>query len=537
MNGIDVKQERSLAEEKIKGENFDFTAKYYAVAELRALAEKHPEIFGRRTVSTLEDLMKHTKFARQRQGFFLFRETSNALAALMTHCDNVETAEIVLSSFKRILSSVTEHAHRAAAEALGALPVSVEGPGFPRLRANRIPAASLEQILDGNKTIRSPGKAGFLGRSFVLPCNETDSLLVLKFARPTDTPEALAGEILWMDQLRSADYRFGARFDVPRGVFVDDCPVFRLKHPPPKNGVALHPKRYAIAFVAHRDYYTYPNAPETAKKLSGDAFSKVICQNAFLAGKLASKGVVHSALIPLFHNRVQTRRRRDRGLYEWFRAGRLDQWLRSCDHPNLGVSGLRDFEHLLSYNEKGLALYRYMGSQFLSFLLVAGSYFRNKDREKVGVDDSGKPVDARSLFDRKVLEKTISGMFERYYLGFTGEKFKGDLPFDLRRLATRMIDEMGVDTYMEEILRWADQNQMPDDEFVAFLKNRGFSPERIAQLRRGETDIVIESGPHLGGFNERISLPELIEAVAAMSGVCVAGKFWKEKFRASLKLR
>ena len=43
--------------------------------------------------------------------------------------------------------------------------------------------------------------------------------------------------------------------------------------------------------------------------------------------------------IPLFHNRTQRLRRDDQGRYQWFRAGRLDQWLDSCAFPNLGLSG------------------------------------------------------------------------------------------------------------------------------------------------------------------------------------------------------
>jgi len=34
------------------------------------------------------------------------------------------------------------------------------------------------------------------------------------------------------------------------------------------------------------------------------------------------KGIAHTALIPLFHNRVQQRRRNDHGAYLWEHAGR-----------------------------------------------------------------------------------------------------------------------------------------------------------------------------------------------------------------------
>jgi hypothetical protein len=71
---------------------------------------------------------------------------------------------------------------------------------------------------------------------------------------------------------------------------------------------------------------------------------------------------------------------------------------------------------------------------------------------------------------------------------------------------------------------------MSDEEFGSFLSERGFSDDEIAKIEKGAGEISIQTGPHLGGFNRQISIPELIEAVAAMAGVCMAGKFWRENF-------
>ncbi|MFO8085573.1 MAG: SidJ-related pseudokinase [Desulfobacterales bacterium] len=535
MSNIDLNIERALAEEKISGDSFDFTAKYFAVYELRNIAEKRPEIIREETILILEKLFKHKKFAGQRQGFFLFRETANTLSTVLKCCNDIRVAENILAAFKRILVSVSSHAHRAAAEALGALPVSISGPCLPDLKIDRILSASLQEVME-KTAVASTGTPIFLGRSLVIPCSKTKRLLVLKLARDSDTPKSLAKEILWMDYLRSAQCRFTCRFDIPETVFIGNSPVFSLKTIPIKSAERLHPKKYAIAFSAPPDYFTYPNEPESAQTASGDHFKEIIFRNARLAGKLASEGVIHSALIPLFHNRVQRGRRRDHGLYEWFRAGRLDRWLRSCDHPNLGPTGLRDFEHFSAFNEKGLSLYRCIGNQFLSFLLVAGSYFRNKSQKTVGFDPCGNPVDARFLFNKDLLEEIISGIFQNYYFGFTGISDYGRLPFDTGQLASRMIDEMGVDRHMEEILRVADQNEMSDDQFQLFLKQRGFADSQISTLVKGEKEIIIHSGPHLGGFNERISIPELIEAVAAMSGLCIGGKFWQQHFKQPMRI-
>jgi hypothetical protein len=186
---------------------------------------------------------------------------------------------------------------------------------------------------------------------------------------------------------------------------------------------------------------------------------------------------------------------------------------------------VRDFEHLVSFEGKSKNLYRHIGIHILSLLLIAGSYFRIKDRNRIGFDHEGKPVDARDLFDKPFLKMLIYEIFSNYYRGFVEDEFKGVFPIDLEEFSSRMIDEMGVDRHMEEILRPADQNQMTDEEFKAFLRRRGFSIEKIKSFRKSSQEIVINSGPHLGEFNHRISLPELIEAVGTMASLCIAGKY------------
>ena len=141
---------------------------------------------------------------------------------------------------------------------------------------------------------------------------------------------------------------------------------------------------------------------------------------------------------------------------------------------------------------------------------------------------TGKPVDARDLFDRQLLQAMILDVFDGYFAGFTGTSASPALPVDLDRLVPRMVEEMGVDRHMTELLRRNDQNALTDSEFFAFLKQRGYDADQCDGLNRGEKDILITSGPHLGDFNRQISLPELIECVAAMSAVCMAGRFLSE---------
>jgi hypothetical protein len=88
-----------------------------------------------------------------------------------------------------------------------------------------------------------------------------------------------------------------------------------------------------------------------------------------------------------------------------------------------------------------------------------------------------------------------------------------------------MIEEMGVDRHMVEILRSIDQKAMTDKTFRIFLRDNGLTKREIGQIEKGREDITIHSGPHLGGFNERISLPELIAFLSMASAFCVAGKY------------
>jgi hypothetical protein len=349
-------------------------------------------------------------------------------------------------------------------------------------------------------------------------------------ARP-DTPlRALYREAAWIRHLRSNGYAFPVRFNIPRILDFRGSPVFRLSHLPAgaRDASKLHPEQYAIGFTAHGDYFAYPNEPGNGKQLGPEEFMDVMLRNAWLLGKLTSLGLVHDAPVPVFHNRVQSFRRADSGLYEWQRAGRLDRWLESCRHPNFGLTGIRDFEHFIPFNGRSRDLYRQIGTHFLSLFLVTGSYFRHKDRGRVGFDGEDRPVDARDLFDMPLLEALIQNMFFQYYHGFVGHAFSGPLPFESHRLAERMVEEMGVDRHMEEILRATDQQQMTDEEFAYFLQRRGYPQKKTMPLQRGKEDIVVYTGPHLGGFNQGISLPECIEFLQSMCALCIFGRYWQE---------
>jgi hypothetical protein len=520
---INIKRLKALSEKEIKDKVSDYYTKYFAVYHLQSLAQSNPGIIDPETIVIIQDLLKDPQYSGKRQGLFIFRQAAETLGAIIIHSDEEYLAETALSALKNVLKTTTGYAHRACAETLGAFPLNINGPDLNDTDIKHIPLVSWQEISGNNFT--DSMRPVFIGRSFAVPLDCENRLLVLKFARTDDSPQDLLRESLWMKHLHLTNYSFPVKFNIPEAMKIKNSHVIRIKDLPVKlpEKIDFHRKGYAIGFVAHKDYFSYPNDFKKEKRLTENRFKEVIFRNAWLLGDLTSAGIIHFAPIPLFHNRVQRNRRRDQGVYEWFRAGRLDRWLESCRFPNFGLTGIRDFEHLVSLN--GFNLYRHIGNHFLSLLLVAGSYFRNKDINRIGFDKVGKPVDVRDLFNRPFFKEIIRGIFLNYYHGFTKTDFKGEHPLNLDELTLRMIEEMGVDRHMEEIFRAADQQEMTDKDFRRFLKNRGYSNEKIDNFQRGEKDIIIMSGPHLGEFNHDISLPELIEGVETMSALCIAGKY------------
>jgi len=531
MNARDVERERTTLENALKAKGIGFTATYLAVRDLQELIRTHPEIIRSETIQALDGVLKNSRFSCETQSFFLYKEAADALTSIIVHTIAEPLAEEAISALKNVLGTAAGDSQRAAANALGGLPVSIRGPQVSQKTIEDIPRVRWQEILE-EKGITNSRAPDLIGRSLVVPVHEKNRLLVVKLARTQHSLQHICREAGWMEHLCSGGYSFPVRFNIPVAIKIQGSYVFRLENTPLRmpEGTDLHSEGYAIGFIAHKDYFAYANDHRTERRLTTEEFREVIFRNAWLLGKLTLLGIVHSAPIPLFHNRVQRGRRADQGLYEWPRGGRLDRWLDSCCYPNVGITGIRDFEHLIVFKGLSQTLYRHIGTHIFSLLLVVGSYFRHKDRGRVGLDGQGNPMDARDLFDKEFLKVLVQGISLSYYHGFVGTEFTGKVPLDFDKLSSRMIDEMGVDRHMEEILRVVDQKQMSDEEFRKFLGKRGYSENQIKGFKKGVQDITIYTGPHLGGFNERISLPELIESVGAISALCIAGRYWRENF-------
>lgn len=511
----------------------EFSAVFMATSELCKWIRLHPEAVRERTVSILARILQSREHTFQRQARFLYKEAADGLAFLLWQ-DGVAdwVAEAAFEALERAVTRASGQAQRAAAEALGSLPFRINGPEVRIHTVQEVPIVGWRELLEraGADTNATPTVKG---RSLLVPMKKgVREILTVKMARAGDSPEPLQREVFWMQHFAADGCTGSVRFDIPTPVRIAGSPLLRITDVPGHERFRkrLHREGYGICFAAHRDYFTYVNDHRPEMGQEPDAFQEALLRNAWLLGRTAGCGIVHCAPIPLFHNRVQAERRPDSGLYEWPRGGRLDRWLESCRFPNLGLTGLRDFEHFQSFQGSGRELYHHVGAHILSLLLVAGSYFRNRDPQLVGFGEDGKPVDARGLFDRTLLQEMVRGIFLSYFRGFVGRAFSGDIPLHMEKLVDRMIEEMGVDHHMEEILRVPDQERMTDTEFREFLNDRGVHGDLLDSLQRGAGEIILHTGPHLGAFNSRISLPELIENTAATAALCIGAKFCDMRF-------
>jgi hypothetical protein len=507
----------------------DFQARFIAVANLKKLAAASPEGVSGKCYRAVVNILDNDLCNGERQGFFLYREAALFFVAIFKA--GRPHSEEALATLSRLLKNTGGPVQRAVAESLGSLAVSLPTPTVIELtKPATIPRITFARLLEREQGLARDA-VRFYGRSAVFPSRAGDAMLVLKFARNRSDCDNLAREAAWMQHLNHGEFDFAVRFDIPQPITMDGQQVFQIDEIPSScipPALADRQPAFAMAYRANGDYFTYPNEPAGPDRNLAAGLPGIIYRNAFLLGHLTGCGLVHTAPIPLFHNRMQQTRRDDHGLYDWPLAGRLDRWLDSCSYPNIGATGIRDFEHFETHLHAGRSLYWHIGIQMVSLLLVIGSCFRNREKGLAGWDEQGRPIDARCLFDRPMLQNMLRMAFAGYYQGFVGSVYDDELPFDLERLAGRMIEEMGVDTHMEEVLRRHDQQQMSDDHFAAFLLEHGFTSNDVSAARRGQRDIVVRTGPHLGGFNEGISLVELIEAAAAISATCIVERYRKE---------
>ncbi len=502
----------------------DFSATYMAVSMLEHDLSKNVSLASSKTVDALYNIIIKRVHSFQRQSYFLYRKAANTLSLLASAFEDPGMAAESIKRLKHIVADSVGPSHRAAAEALGSLPLKIKGPSLKEQSINKVTSIRWDDLC--RKTgLNENCDMKCIGRSLVFSIAR-DLLFVLKLSRSDYESTALNREALWMEYLETVKHEFPIKFDIPTPLRFGEAHLFRLTDFPDqlKKKMMINIDS-AIGFMVHSDYFVYPNPLPDEESIDWDNFMEVMRRNAWLLGRLASMGIVHTAPVPLFHNRVQRHRRSDEGYYEWPKGGRLDRWLMSCRYPNLGRSGVRDFEHFEAVSGSSHRYYRLIGNHFMSIILICASYFRNHHPKRTGFDKKGYPIDVRNLFCPDLMQELIEASFNSYYEGFTGKKIGDRLPVDFDSFVLRSIDEFGVDQYMEEVFRAIDQQEMSDDEFNEFLMERGFTGDNINGLSKGLEDITIMTGPHLGGFNQRISLPELIHVTGTAASYCIGDRY------------
>lgn len=503
----------------------EFCAAYMDLRNLRGILDKDPNEGNLRVVESVAALLREQRYSNQKMSRLLYRECSKSLAAVGFGASEVEVSRHSIHLLVQAASFCHGPASIEASGGLGSLWFETPEHESPSEFSGEYTRISLNDLLQKAEAVKL---LEFSGRSAIFSTNQPDEVFVIKFAREGDDPSALHLEGKWMEQAASFAVDSPLRFDCPRHLQVAGEVLFQITGANadtlpglPDN---LQDTGCAMAYLAHRDYFLYPNDHRKGRHLSFDSFLEVMTRNCFLLGKMAAEGIMHEAPIPLFHNRVQAMRRTDEGVYQWHLFGRLDRWLDSCKFPNFGVSGLRDFEHLRLMKPGKSNFYYCMGAHFLSILLVAGSWFRAHDMSLRGFNSDGGPVDARCLFDAEQFEKIIRDCFESYYYGFCGRRFNSEIELFIPGLVEKMIEEMGVDRHMNEFMRIADQDLLTDDEFRNYIIKCGVSKEEALAMQKGEKDVLLVTGPHLGDFNRSISIPEIVEWSAMAAGCCIAAR-------------
>ena len=511
-------ESRLRTEMQLKNQSLSFSAAYLAVQYLTNHIHSHPNHVTEETFQALATLGDSNRFNGKKQALFLYRLTFDAMVALALAKTAIVPTKI-FNWLQNLLLNSKGPKKRAISQALGDLPLQFFPPDDPLSKSPALPIGFTALMTAfGNP---KPDDIHWKGRSLCFTISP-GNLGTIKFATSPENVPDLLKESHWLTYLSQNPPCDD--FKLPQSLKIKGCTLFNIQNMPPElntHGVTQFP---AIGFTCTPDYYAYPN--ESDQLLPKEQALDLFETNAHKLGALTGRGIIHTALIPLFHNRVQQNLRNDNGYYLWELGGRLDQWLNSCKFPNFATSGIRDFEHILCLkNQK--RLHHFIGEHLLGFILVIGSYFRARAPEQMGYDNAGRPADTRTHFDPTLMVQLIQKVVKGYCLGLNQScpSSLNDLPYE--NLCRELIEKMGVDEFMEEVLRLRDQEDMTRLEFDMFLKERGVASP--AAIEKGARDIELITGPHLGGFNQPISTPALIEFLFQTTAILVLEQYQTQR--------
>jgi hypothetical protein len=503
----------------------DFSALYMYLRDLQLELAHAQESTYPGTIETIKNILDNKPHADQKNARVLFQSAAEILTNIICqarHPDHKKKALTVLEDF---VFQTLGNPCMSAAQALGNLPLDLPTPCVRTQETPQVADIPWKRLLA--LTPFSPKTWQWAGRSLIGLDPGSQEVLVLKFAKNQKDVASLASEVAWMECLEQKSFPLTCRCELPHPLRYNGTYLFTIRSSHLSQGIGTIQGK-AIAYTVHKDYFVYPcSAARQPLTSSYETFEEIIGRASYLLGQFTSQGIIHTAPIPLFHNQTQQSRRDDQGLYLWPRKGRLDSWLHSCFYPNFGLSGLRDFEHLGTVNSRHL--FQDIGTHLLSLFLVTGSYFRLLKPEHIGLNKDGTPYDMRHLFDPVLMEDLLTKILQNYFQGFLGQPLKPAMPGHTKLVVRRMIEEMGVDRYMNEIVRIRDQLEMTDTQFFDFLVTKGMPPEQARSIPKGTQEISLHTGPHLGEFNGQISLPELIDFTAGAAAICVSAKHFMQR--------
>jgi hypothetical protein len=292
------------------------------------------------------------------------------------------------------------------------------------------------------------------GRSLIIT-TEDDRKLVIKFLidRPgldieSRRPENLENDARWVDYLRQNNPALSLESYLPEPlVFNNNRHIFavrkmRLKgeHLTYLGKVHLNPdtQYYAISYLPADSYLIYSNDRELEEK----EFHQAALVNINDLAHLASYGIVHSEPINLYHNIGQ---RQKYNILISGGPGRVDKWLRATEYPNMRLSGIADFEHLLAVDSID-GLHQAISNELFAWVLVIASYYRIKCQPE---------RDGKELF-RSSVQGLLKEGFNLYYSIFTGNPSSElDRCMGWEKVAGEMTDYMMID-------RWKHDRINPD---------------------------------------------------------------------------
>jgi len=179
----------------------DLGAAYTAVAGLQFSVNQMPPEKLRSTIRALAHVLAVQPHQRQRQSYFLHRKAADALQDILTGTFRPDIAGEARHVLVHCLSKSGTTALRAAAEALGRLPVSLP-TSKPPLNDRQLPLPEISwPDLLGHIDEDPTGKVFQKGRNLILPLTGTGRILTIKTAMETDARNLLWAEGLWMDYL------------------------------------------------------------------------------------------------------------------------------------------------------------------------------------------------------------------------------------------------------------------------------------------------------------------------------------------------